>query len=312
MTDVIERRPITDRKEWLEWRKSFVTASQVPALFGAHPYLSALKLYLEKSGVEFDESDNPVFRRGRLLEPAVGLAVAEDRPEWTITPAKTFLSDSANRIAATPDFWIEGDPRGLGILQTKTAAPSVFAREWNAGAEVPFWIVLQATTEMILADAAFGAIAVMCVDPFDLICSIHEIKRHPGAEQRIISAVAQFWDDVKAGREPQPDYGKDAALLSILAPREKSPDLAVDLSGNNEMPEMLAERELLHARMKQDKERCEAIETELKFLMRDAAIVTGLPGWKIIWKSGLRKGYTVEEKVLRTLRIYDRREEQKQ
>jgi predicted phage-related endonuclease len=52
----VERREILDRQEWLNWRKPFITASQVPALFGAHPYLSALKLYLEKSGVEFSNT----------------------------------------------------------------------------------------------------------------------------------------------------------------------------------------------------------------------------------------------------------------
>jgi predicted phage-related endonuclease len=108
---MIERRPIISRTEWLEWRKPFVTASQVPALFGAHPYLTALKLYMEKSGVEFPEQDDPVMRRGRLLEPAVGLAVAEERPEWTIRPAKEFFCDNDRRIAATPDFFIEGEER---------------------------------------------------------------------------------------------------------------------------------------------------------------------------------------------------------
>lgn len=307
---MIERRTITSRTEWLQWRKPFVTASQVPALFGAHPYLSALKLYLEKSGIEFEDKDSPMMRRGRLLEPAVGLAVAEDRPTWTIEPAKMFLCDPDRRIAATPDFFIKGDPRGLGVLQTKTAAPSVFARDWVGGSEVPFWIVLQVTTEMMLAQAAFGAVAVMCVDPFDLVCSIHEVVRHPAAEARITNAVRQFWDDVKAGREPAPDYGKDSSLIALLAPRESSPEKTIDLSGNNELPEMLAERELLHARMRSDELRCKEIETKIKFMMRDAAIVTGLRDWKITWKTSTRQGYTVATKELRTLRIYDQRKEE--
>jgi predicted phage-related endonuclease len=303
----IERRAIISRPEWLEWRKSFVTASQVPALFGAHPYLSALKLYMEKSGIEFPEQNNAVMRRGRLLEPAVGLAVAEERPEWRIRPAKEFFCDSARRIAATPDFFIEGDPRGLGILQAKSAAPSIFQRDWSAGTEMPFWITLQALTEMMLTDAAFGVVAVLCVDPFDLVCSTQEIKRHFPAEAKIIAAVKQFWDDVEHGREPAPDYGKDAALISILAPRERSSDKTIDLSGHNELPEMLAERTLLHSRIRMDEARCKEIETEIKFMMRDAAVVTGLPDWKITWKTGIRQGYTVETKELRTLRIYDRR-----
>jgi predicted phage-related endonuclease len=172
---------------------------------------------------------------------------------------------------------------------------------------VPFWIVLQALQEMMLTDAAFGAVAVLCVDPFDLVCSIHEVQRHPSSEAKILAAVKQFWNDVAHGREPTPDYGKDAALISILAPRESSPDKTVDLGGNNELPAMLAEREFLHACIRRDEARCKEIETEIKFLMRDAAVVTGLPDWKITWKTGIRQGYTVPTKELRTLRIYDRR-----
>jgi predicted phage-related endonuclease len=247
-----------------------------------------------------------------LLEPAVGLAVEEARPNWILTLAKSFFCDQQRHIAATPDFFIDGDPRGLGILQAKSAAPSVYARDWNGGTSVPFWIVLQALTEMMLTDAAFGAVAVLCVDPFDLVCSIHEIQRHPASEAKIIAAVERFWDDVKHGREPAPDYGKDAALISVLAPREAAADKTIDLSSNNELPGMLEERALLHARMRQDEARCKEIETEIKFMMRDAAIVTGLPDWKITWKTGTRQGYTVPTKELRTLRITDQRKDEEQ
>jgi predicted phage-related endonuclease len=306
----IERRQITNRDEWLRWRKDYIGASQIGAIFNAHPFLSPLKLHLMKRGIEFSEKETGAMRRGRLLEPAVGLAVAEERPEWTIRPAKEFYFDQERRIAATPDFFIEGDPRGLGILQAKSAAPGVYQRDWGNGTEVPFWITLQALTEMMLTDAAFGAIAVLCVDPFDLVCSIHEINRHPAGEAKIIAAVRQFWDDVEHGREPGPDYGKDTAIISILAPRESSPDKTVDLSANNELPELLAERELLCARIHQDETRCKEIETQIKFMMRDAAVVTGLPDWRITWKTEPRTGYTVKPSEPRVLRIYDRRREE--
>jgi predicted phage-related endonuclease len=303
----IERRPITDRAEWLEWRKDFVTASQVPALFGAHPYLTALRLYMEKSGVEFEEKDSPVLRRGRILEPAVGAAVAEARPDWQIEPARAFYCDPGPRIAATPDFLIGGNTRGLGVLQAKTADPAVYARDWSGGAEVPFWITLQALTEAMLTDAAFAVVAVLSVDPYGLPCSIHEIERHPEAEAKILSAVYRFWLDVEAGVEPQPDYGKDAALIKLLAPREATPEEIVDLRGNNELPELLAERALLKARQNSDKERCEAIETQLKFLMRDAAVATGVDGWRITYRTGTVQGYAVPTREQRVLRIREQR-----
>jgi predicted phage-related endonuclease len=306
----VERRKIVDRAEWLKWRKDFVTASQVAALFGCHPYLSALKLYLEKSRIEFEDKNSSVMRRGRWLEPAVGLAVADTScPEWQLKPVGEFFCDPEARIGATPDFLIHGDARGLGVLQAKTAAPGVYQREWGGGIEVPFWVTLQALTEMMLTGAAFGAIAVLNVDPYDMDCAVHEVARHPAAEAKILAAVLRFWNDVEAGREPDPDYGRDAALLKILAPRESASDKTIDLSGNNELPELLVERELLRARMKADKERCEMIETQIKFTMRDAAVVTGLNGWRITFKTGTVQGYSVPTREQRVLRIQDRREQ---
>jgi predicted phage-related endonuclease len=302
----IERRPIVDRKQWLAWRRQDVTASTVAALFGCHPYLSALRVYIEKCGIEFPDNDNAAMRRGRLMEPAVGLAVAEEHPEWTIRTAREYLRAPELRFGASPDFYIDGDPRGLGVLQVKSAAPSVYDREWNDGP--PFWITLQTLSECILTDAAFGIAAALRVDAYDMTVAIHEIPRHADAEARILQAIAKFWNDVENGREPDPDYGKDADLLKIIAPREAAADKAIDLSGNNELPELLAERALLLARKKHDDERCKEIETEIKFLMRDAAIISGLPDWRISWKIEPRKGYTVEPSAPRVLRIYDKRE----
>jgi predicted phage-related endonuclease len=171
----IERRAIVDREQWLAWRWQDVTASQIGALFGVHPYTTKLRLYAEKRGVEFPDEDNKVKRRGRWLEPAVAEAVRELRPDWTIEPARCYLRDPELRLGATPDFFIHGDPRGLGVLQCKSVAASVFARDWADGKDVPLWITLQTAVEMMLAEAAFGAIAVLLVDPFDMDCYIHEV-----------------------------------------------------------------------------------------------------------------------------------------
>lgn len=299
----IERRKIENRQEWLQWRRSFVTASQVPALFGCHPYMTALRLYMEKSGVEFPNEETPVMRRGRLLESAVGQAVRDERPDWLIIKGETFYCDTVSRIGATPDFLVENGDGSTAVLQCKTCAPSVWNRDWNDGKEVPFWIVLQALTEAMMVDTNFAVIACMRVDPNDLACSIHELQRHAGSEAKIINAVRQFWDDVEHGREPAPDYGKDAELIKLLVPRERNKDATIDLSGNNELPALLEERESLRLRQKQDDERAKAIETQIKFTMGDAAIATGLPGWNISFRTTQFAGYTVAEQERRTLRI---------
>ena len=305
----IERRPITNREEWLGWRRQDITASVIGALFGAHPYVTSLKIYAEKRGVEFDEQDNKVMRRGRWLEPAVGKAVSELRPDWQLEAPNVYLRDPELRLGATPDFLIHGDPRGLGVLQTKTVAPSVYARDWLNGSEIPFWITLQALTEMMLADAAFGAVAALLVDPHNMDVAILDVPRHPPSEEKIIAAVRDFWQRVANGLEPDPDFARDAEVIKALTPRE-DPGKQISLAGNNILPDMLEERAALMDVRKRAELRCSEIEAEIKFLMGDAEIANGLPDWRITYKIQKRAGYTVAPKEPRVLLIKDKRSPQ--
>jgi predicted phage-related endonuclease len=301
----VERRPIVDREQWLAWRKEVVTASQIGWLFDISPYGSPLKLYAEKTGVEFDNKDSKVLRRGRWFEPAVGEAVRELRPEWLIEAPRIFLVDSDARIGATPDFFIQGDPRGLGVLQAKSVAPAIFFRDWADG-EVPAWIVLQIATEIMLADAAFGAIAPLVVDAYDPQCRIIEIERNLEAEATIRARVAQFWRDVEEGRDPDPNPRKDAAVVRALYPRSREGEVC-DMSGNNRLAEQLASRANLCARIKRDEALVDVIETEIKFAMGEAEQITGLPDWHVTYRTTDRKAYSVPAGKIRPLRIYDRR-----
>jgi predicted phage-related endonuclease len=303
---MIERRPITSREEWLRWRREDVTASRVGALFGAHPYETALRVYAEKRGVEFPDEDNKTMRRGRWLEPAVAKAVEELRPEWKLEAPNVYLRDPDLRLGATPDFYIHDPVRGLGVLQCKTVAPSVYARDWLGGSEIPFWIVLQALTEMMLADAAFGAVAALLIDPHNMDCVILEVPRHADSEAKIIAAVSSFWLCVATGQEPDPDFARDAEVIKLLTPRE-TPGKQIDFSRHNELPGMLAERAELLKVMGAAEDRCDEIETEVKHLMGDAELVNGLPDWRITYKTQKRAGYTVPPKEPRVLLIKDKR-----
>jgi predicted phage-related endonuclease len=313
----IECITITSRAHWLELRKRDVTASVVAALFSAHPFMSPLKLFLTHRDVEFDDVDDRVKRRGRIMEGAVGNAVLEERPQWRLEAnevadavpkhPRLYLRDNELKLGATVDFFIHGDPRGPGILQAKTAAPHIFERDWQGGEVVPFWIQLQALTEAMLWGASFAAVAALQIHAFDLACALHEIPRHAAAEKRIRDAVTQFWLDVEDGNEPDADYGRDAELLRAIAPREVA-GKTVDLSGNNELPALLEQRAAIMEGIKGYEARKSEIETQVKFAMKDAESVVGLPDWKITWKSQHQSEYTVEAKDFRALRIFHKKD----
>ena len=311
---MIERRPITSRAEWLEWRKRDLTASAVPALFDAFPptyKMTALRLYVEKRGVEFPDADSKVMRRGRWLEPAVAEAVRELRPQWRIFPALTYFRDPELRLGATPDFFIEDDVSGLGVLQAKTVAPSVWHRDWDSGRDPPLHVRLQVAVELMLSGASWGAIACLVVDAFNMDVEIVEVARHADVENRIIAAVHQFWRDVETGNEPQPDYRKDAELIAQLSPHA-TPGLTVDATGNNELPDLLIRRADLRAAIKIADDECATIEANIKHLMADAESIVGLPDWRISYRNQPRKQYTVPAGNPRVLHIYDRRPEEEE
>lgn len=306
----VERHLITSRKDWLELRKPDVTASVGAALFGAHPYLTRLKLYYMHQGLEFGDPDDAVLRRGHIMEPAVKKAIQLDRPGLQLTANDPddggyYYRDPELRLGATPDYHFVDEDGRKGVLQAKSAAPHVFARDWDEGKTIPFWIVTQTLIEAMLTDAEYGLVAVLKVDAFDTPCPILTVPRHEQAERRIVAEVKRFWDDIKHGREPPADYGRDSELLAYLAPRGERGKM-VDLSGDNQLPELLDEREQLKETIKGAKNRCDEIETEVKFKMRDATRAI-IPGWKISWADQHRNEFVMPAKDIRVLRI-DRRE----
>lgn len=292
----IELIPIRSRSEWLDLRKRDVTASDIAALFGLHPYKSALQVYLEKTGGEPDDADNTVLRRGRILEPGVAVAVAEDRPDWRMEKSTVYIRDADLRIGATPDYFVE-TPAGRGVLECKSAARDIFERDWQSGP--PQGHVLQCLTQMMLAEVKWGVIACL-VDNFDKDIFLYDVPRHPGAEDLIRQRVAAFWDGVRRCEMPKPDYARDAAAILSLFHKDKGTSL--DLSADNRMPLLLDEHETLKATIGTMKDRLEEVDSEIMHKIGDASDAR-LPGWRVSFKSQKRKAYSVAETEFRVLRV---------
>lgn len=248
---MIERHVITDRDQWLALRRADMTASQVASLLGVHPHLSAYEAWAIKSGrISGEVEDNPMLRRGRLLEPVAVQMIAEDFPEWRLTPPGAYYRDPAARLGATPDLFVERQDRpGRGVCQIKTCAESVFREKWTdpdtRETVPPLWIAAQAITEAHLTGAHWAMVAALVITwagALDL--RIVEVPVHERLIARIRSAVEDFWRRVASGEAYDPDYGRDAALVMRLnSPDEDAPPR--DLRDDTELGAWLADRERL-------------------------------------------------------------------
>jgi len=266
--------------------------------------------------MQFEAGDNAVLRRGRWMESAVKFAVEELRPEWKLRAPNVYLRDPKLRLGCTPDFYIDGDPRGLGVLQAKSVAPSVYERDddingWDGGKRVPPFIAGQAAVEAMITDAAFCVVAALVVDPFNMDCVIHELPRRSDVEENIRATVKKFWADVAAGNEPAPDYSKDHELIRRLYAAETAGKV-FDASGDNHLPVLLEERCTLQDFIKDADARVNEIDAEIKHKMGDAESIVGLDGFRVTFKSTNRVAYTVPAKTIRSLRVLDKRQKETQ
>jgi len=285
-----ERFEILSESQWLELRQPDFTASVIGALFKCHPNVTAMRLWAEKRGLEMPHnSDDEFLAARRDEEPAIARAVGRQYPQWSIEANAVYLRDPVARLGCTIDFHVLDPLRGHGILEAKTANPGAYERHWNNGETIPLYILLQVTVQRMLADASFAVVAVKRLDSHQPRVKVIEVPRSAAVEDKIRVAVADFWDCVESGKEPEPEYASDAAVFKALWPRETLGKV-VDLSGNNELPDMLARRAALLAGANEMKDRVDRINAEIIHMLGDAERVTGVDGWSITYKT--RKGYT--------------------
>jgi putative phage-type endonuclease len=297
---MIERREITDRASWLEWRKTFLTASDLGAVAGKDPYKSALRVWNEKQGLIPDQADNEAMKRGRWLEAAAIEGLKEEHPDWLITRPKLFLADTVTRLGATPDAFItRPGSRGVVNCQIKCTGPIAFDRHWSDG--VPPGYALQTVCEGMLLGAETNFVCALVVDSHKATIALYELPRHPGVEEQIEDMAMDFWDRVDTGRPYPPDYARDADVIKAMYPAPE-PGSVRDLSGDNRLAELLPTRAMFKKEISGMEEQVKAIDTEIEAKMGRYEVAE-IPGWRLTWKTVSRKAYTVAERSGRELRI---------
>ena len=261
----VERIEITPDYDWLGTRLQFVNASEVATVCGVAPYGSLAELFCEKKGLRPPRVDNAVMRRGRWGEAAVFQALADMRPEWQVQRAAIHLVDREHRIAATPDgFAFRPDREGIGLLEAKTVARSVYRQKWLDDAEdgepcVPAHYLLQVLTTMMLAQCEWAAVVALVVGEYGWDFNLIDVERDPVVEEAILDDVGNFWTNhLDTGVMPDFMPQKDERLVKHLYPPDDGTE--IDLTTDNRVLVAVEELTETQARLK----RLNATETALK------------------------------------------------
>jgi predicted phage-related endonuclease len=227
----------------LEFRTLNVGASEVAALFDASPFLTRFELYHRKRGTIStpDFGGNERIEAGIRLEPAI-IEWACDK--WGYTPLETPLRlENGKGFAGHPDKFVNCPERGKGIREVKTADWLV-AKKW--GDEPPLHYQLQAQAYAGLSDSKW------C----DLIILVggNELRRFqmdfkPAIYADMERRVVEFWQSVRAGDAPPPDFARDGdAIVEMLGePTEETADLRGDNSATDLADEYMRAKEAAKA-----------------------------------------------------------------
>ena len=201
--------------EWHAIRAKHVGASEVAALFGLSPFQTRWQLHMIKAGklARTDLSGNKAVSAGRFMEAGVG-AWAAEKFGVTLNKVRRYLSDDeCHGLGASLDFECVGTgtryPVEIKFIQRHDGW------EWEGDdlTQVPENYLLQVQVQLACSGAPFG----------DLVAFIGgDIRRLrvPRSEKLIAAIraeVTEFWADVRNGKEPAPDFVKDADGIADLA-----------------------------------------------------------------------------------------------
>jgi len=255
-------------EEWLTQRKSYLGASETPAILGFDKYRTPLDVYLEKRG----ESDpSPAGVRAEA-----GLRAEEMIASW-ISDLYSLKIQRDNKIRCHPTlpFWrcnldrlIVGQPNGTAVLELKTTSMETLKR-WDPKAEelnpvfVHHWI--QGQAQLAITGYKWAAIGVMPADSYQGFGQPELIPIQPDREFIAMMAgrVQEFWEaHVLTGVPPAPMTEGD---LKLLYPRSMPKTLEIDESTLEKVRQVVEMRK----RIKGFNEELDQLELALKRLLSD-------------------------------------------
>ena len=300
--------PIENREQWKAVRRGVVGASEAGALVGVHEWQTYFGLWAKKSGkIPDDAEDSPAMERGREMESVAINVIRKRFPHLNLTVPHEHYADREFGLGATPDLLADDPERGGGVIQIKSVHPSIFRHTWLGDTDIvtpPLRIVIQALMEAELTGSSWAAVAALVVD-HGIDLHMIDVPMHLGIVEKIKTEALRFWEMVFSGREPDPDYARDGELIRAMFKRDDGSE--IDLSGVNELPELLAQREKATALAKQYEEEAKTINAHLLHLLGDAAR-GHFNGGYISAKTVNRAPYEVKATSYRQLRVVRDRE----
>ncbi|AOJ02229.1 endonuclease [Burkholderia mayonis] len=197
------------RDDWLAVRRTGIGGSDAAAAVGLNPYMSALELFLDKTGraegmprPDPGDTTSPTYW-GTLLEPIVAAAYTAATGNRVRKVNAVLRHRSIPWMLANIDREVVGVP-DVQILECKTAG-EYGARLWREG--VPEYVQIQVQHQLAVTGKTAVHVAVLlCGQALE----VHRIERDDALIGRLIELEQRFWRFVETDTPPPADGSESA------------------------------------------------------------------------------------------------------
>jgi len=288
------------REEWLEGRRKGIGGSDVAAILGINPYKSAFSVYMDKiEGTTFEGNIHTEF--GNWMEPHI----RDEFPRRFKKHEKIDIQvyeysyvlqhPEVEYFIANLDGIMEHPELGTGLIEIKTASEMQW-KQWQ-DEEIPDMYYCQIQHYLMVTGLSYAYIVALVGKR--LLWKL--VVRDDEFIKLMSGRLKEFWENhILARVAPAPaGLDTDTDILKALYQQE-SPGQYVELHYYQDDYDRHKE---ITRQIKELNLEDEAIKQKFMQAIGDSELAY-VGNKKVTWKTTHRKGYTVEPKSFRSLRIY--------
>jgi len=297
------RYDFTNKQEWLEQKRSIITSTESPALFGLSPYKSALELWHEKKDKALSViKENERMHWGDILEKSIGLDIC-DKKNWKCEHMENviYLNPKNIYMGSSFDFFVKDDEKGKGILEIKNVDKYVYYDSWSES-EAPLHIEMQLQHQLEVADFDWGCIGAL-IGGNELKLYFRERDKKVG--DKISNKINDFYDTITLDWPPEPDFNKDSDFI-ISKFSVSNPESKMDYSDDKEFESLCEEYKKISREEKVYADEKKSIKAQILLRMQETEKVT-CNRFSISAKTISGKTISYEKQPYRDFRINEKK-----
>lgn len=253
-----------NREHWLALRMPNINSTEVGSLFGINKYATIFELWHYKNkSISCDFEGNERTEWGLALQDSIAQKIAKDNG-LIIRRMDEYMFFPDIKLGSSFDFAIGED----GIMEVKNVDKFIYMDEWEEG-NAPLHIEIQVQTQLAVSGRKFAWIVALVGGNEAIII---KRERDEAVIAKIIERTKMFWDSINEGKEPEPDFKKDAEFISKLYGYAE-PEKVID--ADEEIKELALEYKKISDEIKPLEERNDELKAQILTRIDNAEKVVG-------------------------------------